>query len=371
MVPARRGAGGGRHRGGAGVRLDRYGGGAPALDRQRLHAHRRRSHPRPGDLVGLRADYGPVHRSSRDRDRASARAVPELEQGRGGAGRRGSLRTTGARGVGSEPMSKADVCAAILWFGVTLYAIFGGADFGAGLWDLFAGSGERARRVRAQIDRSIGPVWEANHVWLIFVLVILWTAFSTAFSAIFTTLYIPLAVAALGIVLRGAGFAFRHALPGPVERPASRVFGVASVLTPFFMGTVVGAIASGEVPAGGDGDPTGSWTGFLPLVTGALFVLVTAYTAAVFLVRDSGAAGEVDLRDYFARRALITAVVTGAVAVAGVIALHADGRYVYDGLTSWPGIALVILSGLSGMLALGLLVTGRSYGLRVAAVGAG
>ncbi len=268
-------------------------------------------------------------------------------------------------------MSKADVCAAILWFGVTLYAIFGGADFGAGLWDLFAGSGERARRVRAQIDRSIGPVWEANHVWLIFVLVILWTAFSSAFSAIFTTLYIPLALAALGIVLRGAGFAFRHALPGPVERPASRVFGVASVLTPFFMGTVVGAIASGEVPAGGDGDPTGSWTGFLPLVTGALFVLVTAYTAAVFLVRDSGAAGEVELRDYFARRALITAVVTGAAAVAGVIALHADGRYVYDGLTSWPGIALVILSGLCGLVALGLLVTGRSYGLRVAAVGAG
>ena len=127
-------------------------------------------------------------------------------------------------------MSRADVCAAILWFGVTLYAIFGGADFGAGLWDLLAGSGERARRVRAQIDRSIGPVWEANHVWLIFVLVILWTAFSSAFSAIFTTLYVPLALAALGIVLRGAGFAFRHALPGPVERPAGRVFGLTMAL---------------------------------------------------------------------------------------------------------------------------------------------
>jgi cytochrome d ubiquinol oxidase subunit II len=139
-------------------------------------------------------------------------------------------------------MSKADACAAILWAGVTLYAIFGGADYGAGLWDLLSGSGERADRVRTQIDRSIGPVWEANHVWLIFVLVVLWTAFSTAFSAIFTTLYIPLALAALGIVLRGSGFAFRHALPGPVERPASRVFGVASVLTPFFMGTVVAAI---------------------------------------------------------------------------------------------------------------------------------
>jgi cytochrome d ubiquinol oxidase subunit II len=259
----------------------------------------------------------------------------------------------------------------ILWIGVTLYAIFGGADFGAGLWDLLAGSGERARRVRAQIDRSIGPVWEANHVWLIFVLVILWTAFSSAFSAIFTTLYIPLALAALGIVLRGAGFAFRHALPGPLERPATRVFGIASVLTPFFMGTVVGAIASGEVPADGYGDPTGSWTGFLPLATGALFVLVAAYTAAIFLVRDSGAAGDGELRDYFARRALVAAVIAGAAAVVGVIALHSDARYVYDGLTSWPGIALVIVSAICGLGALGLLISGRSLGLRVAAVGAG
>src|SRR3954449_10823256 len=196
-------------------------------------------------------------------------------------------------------MSTADVCAAILWVGVTLYAIFGGADFGAGVWDLLAGRREPADRVRDQIDRSIGPVWEANHVWLIFVLVVLWTAFPTAFSAIMTTLYIPLALAALGIVLRGSGFAFRHALPGSLERPASRVFGVASLLTPFFMGTVVGAIASGNVPAAGDGDPTGSWIGFLPLVTGALFVALTAYTAAVFLVRDSGARGDEQLQDYF------------------------------------------------------------------------
>jgi cytochrome bd ubiquinol oxidase subunit II len=268
-------------------------------------------------------------------------------------------------------MSKADACAAILWVGVTLYALFGGADFGAGMWDLLAGAGERAERVRAQIDRSIGPVWEANHVWLIFVLVVLWTAFPEAFSAIMTTLYIPLALAALGIVLRGSGFAFRHALPGPVERPASRVFGFASMLTPFFMGTVVGAIAAGEVPADGDGDPTGSWIGFLPLSMGVLFVLLTAYTAAIFLVRDSGAAGERELRNYFERRALAAAVVAGVAAVVGVIALHADARYVYDGLTSWPGVALVVLSGLCGLVALGLLVTGRSYGLRVAAVGAG
>jgi cytochrome bd ubiquinol oxidase subunit II len=268
-------------------------------------------------------------------------------------------------------VSTADVCAVILWIGVTLYAIFGGADFGAGVWDLLAGSGARATRVRAQIDRSIGPVWEANHVWLIFVLVVLWTAFPRAFSAIMTTLYIPLALAALGIVLRGSGFAFRHALPGRIQGPATRVFGVASLLTPFFMGTVVGAIASGEVPAAGDGDPTGSWTGFLPLVTGVLFVVVAAYTAAIFLVRDSGAAGDQDLRDYFGRRALVAAVVAGIAAVIGVIALRQDARFIYDGLTSWPGIALVVLSGVCGLAALGLLVTGRNRGLRVAAVGAG
>jgi cytochrome bd ubiquinol oxidase subunit II len=268
-------------------------------------------------------------------------------------------------------VSSADVCAAILWIGVTLYAIFGGADFGAGVWDLLAGKGERAERVRVQIDRSIGPVWEANHVWLIFVLVVLWTAFSTAFSAIFSTLYIPLALAALGIVLRGSSFAFRHALPGPVQRPATRIFGLASVITPFFMGTVVGAIAAGEVPAQGDGDPTASWTGFLPLSLGVLFVLLTAYTAAIFLVHDSGTAGDSELRAYFERRALGAAVIAGAAAVVGVIALHADAHYVYDGLTSWPGIALVILSGICGLVALGLLVTGRSDGLRVAAVGAG
>ena len=268
-------------------------------------------------------------------------------------------------------MSTADVCAAILWIGVTLYAVFGGADFGAGVWDLLAGSGERADRVRLQIDRSIGPVWEANHVWLIFVLVVLWTAFPTTFSAIMTTLYIPLALAALGIVLRGAGFAFRHALPGPIQRPATRVFGVASLLTPFFMGTVVGAIASGEVPAAGDGDPTGSWTGFLPLVTGGLFVAVAAYTAAIFLVRDAGAAGDDDLRDYFARRALAAAVIAGVGAVLGVIALRDDARFIYDGLTSWPGVALVVLSGACGLTALVLLVTGRHRGLRAAAVGAG
>jgi cytochrome bd ubiquinol oxidase subunit II len=266
-------------------------------------------------------------------------------------------------------MSKADAAAAILWIVVTLYAVFAGADFGAGLWDLLAGRGERADRARELIDRSVAPVWEANHVWLIFVLVILWTAFPRAFSAVMTTLYIPLALAALGIVLRGSGFAFRHAIHGPIRDPATRVFGISSVLTPFFMGTVVGAVASGEVPAGGNGDPLSSWTGVLPLVTGGLFVAVGAYTAAVFLVRDAEASGDRDLREYFTRRALAVAVLAGAVAAGGIVALHSDARFVYDGLTG-PGLPLVILSAVCGLTALVLLARGETRGLRPAAVGA-
>ena len=150
---------------------------------------------------------------------------------------------------GGLELSKADAVAGVLWVGVTLYAVFGGADFGAGLWALLAGGGERGKRPRALIDWAIGPVWEANHVWLIFVLVVLWTAFPDAFGSIFSTLFIPLSLAALGIVLRGAGFAFH----GVADRAGGRrvaevLFGVSSVLTPFFMGTVVGAIASGRVP---------------------------------------------------------------------------------------------------------------------------
>src|SRR4051794_41750463 len=126
-----------------------------------------------------------------------------------------------------------------------MYAVFGGADFGAGFWSLFAAS----RRPRELIDWAIGPVWEANHVWLIFVFVVLWTGFPSAFESIFSTLFIPLSLAAFGIVLRGAGFAFQNTARRARGRAlATTVFGASSLLTPFFMGTVVGAIVGGRVP---------------------------------------------------------------------------------------------------------------------------
>jgi cytochrome d ubiquinol oxidase subunit II len=266
-------------------------------------------------------------------------------------------------------MSSADAVAAVLWVGVTLYAVLGGADFGSGVWSLVAGRGPRAQRARQRIDRAIGPVWEANHVWLIFVLVTLWTGFPEAFGAIMSTLFIPMTLAALGIVLRGAGFAF-HGVAGRAggRRLADAAFAAASLLTPFFLGTVVGAIASGRVPVGNaKGDPVTSWTGPLSLVIGALFVATGAYLAAVFLISDARRFGDSEFAAYFRVRALAAAAVAGALAVAGLIAAQADAKVLYDGLTS-EALPLVILSALCGVAALVLLWRRAGRGARPLAV---
>ncbi len=268
-------------------------------------------------------------------------------------------------------MSSADAVAAVLWIGVTFYAVFGGADFGAGLWALEAGGGERGKRPRELIDWSIGAVWEANHVWLIFVLVVLWTGFSDAFASITSTLFIPLSLVALGIVLRGSGFAFHNVarrLGG--RRLSELLFGVSSVLTPFFMGTIVGAVAAGRVPVGNAaGDPVTSWLNPFALLVGALFVATCAYLAAVFLVWDARRAGAADLEDYFTRRALWAAAAAGVVGAAGIVAMHADARFLFDGLVD-EGLPLVLLSAACGVAVFVLLRRRAARGARVLAVGA-
>jgi cytochrome bd ubiquinol oxidase subunit II len=267
-------------------------------------------------------------------------------------------------------MTRADVCAGILWVGATFYALFGGADFGGGFWDLVAGGAERGERPRALIQRSLTPVWEANHVWLIFILVVLWTAFPPAFSAVMTTLYVPLALAAIGIVLRGSGFAFRKSIEGlSGRRAAGATFALSSLVTPFFMGAVVGAIAAGNVPGDGDGAAFSSWLQPLPLLIGAMFVATGAYLAAVFLVGDARRAGDVDLEGYFVRRALGAAVIAGAFAVAGLFALHSEARYVYDRLTD-QGLPPAIVSALCGVGLLVALLRGGRRPLRPLAAGA-
>jgi cytochrome bd ubiquinol oxidase subunit II len=268
-------------------------------------------------------------------------------------------------------MSRADLAATILWIGATLYALFGGADFGGGAWDLLAGFDEhKGERPRARIQRSLTPVWEANHVWLIFILVVLWTAFPKAFGAIMSTLYVPLALAAVGIVLRGAGFAFRKSIQRlEYRRAMGATFAISSVLTPFFMGTVVGAVASGNVPAEGNGAAFSSWLEPLPLLTGALFVASGAYLAAIFLVVDSHRAGDKEMEGYFSARSLAAGLAAGALAVAGLIALHGEARYVYDRLIV-EGLPLVILSILCGFGVLGMLLGRGRPGLRPLAIGA-
>jgi cytochrome bd ubiquinol oxidase subunit II len=249
--------------------------------------------------------------------------------------------------------------------------VFGGADFGAGFWTLLARGGERGHRARALIAWAIGPVWESNHVWLIFVLVVLWTGFPEAFASIMSTLFIPLSLAALGIVLRGAGFAFhRVAARASARRLSVGAFALSSVLTPFFMGAVAGAVASGRVPIGNaKGDPVTSWLNPVSLLIGVLFVAAGAYLAAVFLVSDARRSGSAELERYFTVRALGAAAAAGVIAVAGIFVLHSDARYIYDGLTS-DGLPLVIGSAACGVAALALLWRGARRGVRELAVGA-
>jgi cytochrome d ubiquinol oxidase subunit II len=258
--------------------------------------------------------------------------------------------------------------AIVLWLGATMYAIFGGADFGGGVWDLLAGGAVRGERPRELVDRAITPVWEANHVWLIFCLVVFWTGFPRAFAAVMSTLPVPLGLAALGIVLRGSGFAFRkgvEALEG--RRAFGALFAGASLITPFFMGTCVGAIADGRVPASGTGDRLSSWTGPLSILVGALFVLACAYLAAVFLTEEARAAGDDELERYFRLRALAAAAVTGALAVAALPVLHSDAHAIYHRLVH-QGLPLVIVSAVCGTGALVLVARGAYAWARPLAV---
>ncbi|HVD22334.1 MAG TPA: cytochrome d ubiquinol oxidase subunit II [Lapillicoccus sp.] len=259
--------------------------------------------------------------------------------------------------------------AVLLMVAITFYAIFGGADFGAGIWDLTAGGPARGRRPRDVIEHSIGPVWEANHVWLIFVFVVLWTCFPEAYASIMLTLFVPLTIAALGIVLRGAGFAFRKAV---TQLRHQRIFGgafaISSVLVPYCFGAVAGGIASGRVPAGGAaGDPWNSWVNPTSIVVGVLAVCVVAYVAAVLLTWDAGRLSDEHMVAYFRIRAVGAAIVAGAVALVGLFVLRSDARYIFDGLTS-RALALVVLSALAGVAAF-LLLRGRPRrGARIAAL---
>jgi cytochrome bd ubiquinol oxidase subunit II len=243
-----------------------------------------------------------------------------------------------------------------------------GADFGAGAWDLIAGGAHGGARQRALIEHSIGPVWEANHVWLIFALVMLWTGFPTAFAAIMSTLYIPLTAVAFGVILRGAAFAFRKAVSELwLKRLFGACFAASSVITPFFLGTVAGAVATGRVPPGTAlGQPISSWVNPTSLLGGVLAVGVCAYLAAVYLTNDARRTGDHDLTEWFRVRALAAGLVVGLIALGGIGILRADAPRLFDGLTG-RALPLVVASALFGAASLFLLARRRLVAVRVTA----
>ncbi len=261
----------------------------------------------------------------------------------------------------------ADAVGGILLASVTLYAVLGGADFGGGLWDLLAGGDRRGRAPRRLIEESITPVWEANHVWLVFDLVIFWTAFPHAFAAVMTAAALPLWLALAGIVLRGAGFAFRREVSGlAAQRALGATFAFSSLLTPFFMGTVIGAIATGQVPADASHASLAAWTSTTSLLTGFVFTGACGYLAAVYMVGEAARRGDGRLQAYFTRRAQAAGILTGALSLATLAELHSSNAALFSRLTG-RALPLVIVAGLCGLAVLVLLTVGRRRGVRVVA----
>ena len=215
----------------------------------------------------------------------------------------------------------------------------------------------------------MGPVWEANHVWLIFVLVVCWTAYPTAFGSIASTLAVPLFIAGIGIILRGTAYALRSgAAAGREQRALEVAFACSSILTPFALGAMIGGIASGRVPVGNaGGDLVTSWLNPTSIVLGAISVATAAYLAAVYLAADAVRAGKPELELAFRTRALVMAIVAGAAALAGLAVVHSDAERIWHGLTSGAGLAAVIVSALAGAGTIAFVLRRRYEPARVTA----
>jgi cytochrome bd ubiquinol oxidase subunit II len=263
--------------------------------------------------------------------------------------------------------------------GLTCYIVLAGADFGAAIWQITAPRTREGGRIRDFAHNVMAPVWEANHVWLIFVLTVTWTAYPAAFGSIASTLSVALIVAVLGIVIRGAAYAVSAGTSGARQvRDLDIVSALASIVTPFALGACVGGIASGRVPYGNaKGDPVSSWLNPTSAVIGVLAIAISAYLAAVYLCDDAQRRGEHDLVAPYRRRALGAGTVAGLLAVTGLVVLHGDAHPLYRKLIAGPGLPAVIVSGAAGVAALWLVLRRRfqlarhAAALAVAAIVAG
>jgi cytochrome d ubiquinol oxidase subunit II len=257
--------------------------------------------------------------------------------------------------------------AGALLLAVTAYSTAGGADYGAGIWDLLAGRFRNAEAVRELIDHAMAPVWEANNVWLVFAAVICWTGFPLLYESVFLSLYPLFALALLGLILRGAFFAFRHAAITSSSRlAASRVFGLSSLLAPFSFAASLGAIASGKVGVGNPVVPV--WQACLdPLAIafGVVALTATAFTGASFLVGDAhrydGARAEsLDLVEYFRRRAIVAAIALLAVSLVALVLIAIESPAVFRGMIAGLGLPFSIVAVLA-VVAVAALMQRRLY----------
>lgn len=266
--------------------------------------------------------------------------------------------------------------AALVLVSLNAYVLLGGADYGGGVWDLLA-SGPRKEKQRSLIEHAIGPIWEANHVWLILVVVLLFTCFPPAFSVIVTELHIPLTIMLVGIVLRGSAFTFRtyDSQADDVQRRWGLVFSLSSILTPAALGTCVGAIAAGAVGAasGQAGAPFSArfilpWANPFVLAVGAFTLVLFAFLAAVYLTVE--AEGDVGLQRDFQRRAIAAGVAVFVCAAGTLVLARTHAPRIVEGVTRSPAaLPLQLATAAMALLAFGALVIGRFRLARLAAAG--
>jgi cytochrome d ubiquinol oxidase subunit II len=229
------------------------------------------------------------------------------------------------------------IVAIFILFSLILYALMGGADFGGGMWDLLA-TGPRAKQQRETIAHAIGPIWEANHVWLILVIVLLFTGFPRGYAVMMTALNIPLTIMLVGIVLRGAAFAFRKSdsQRPSVQRRWSLIFGISSLVTPFCQGIAMGALATGKIHVVNGQVTTGFFAGWLSpfaLACGLFATALFAFLAAAYLTVN--AKGQPELEDDFRRRAIWSGLALAPIALFVWLTSVTGAPTMFAGLTNW------------------------------------
>lgn len=271
-------------------------------------------------------------------------------------------------------MGPADLLLIVMLTALTLYAVLGGADFGAGIWE-FTTALQSTEKERNHIYKAIGPVWEANHVWLIFVLVILLNGFPLAFAAISRALWLPLLIALCGIVFRGASYAFRSYMRGSQHEQTlwEAIFAIASTATPLFLGACAGAIASGQLDIAADGSYSSNhyadWLSSLTIFTGFYSIGMCAYLSAVYLVREAELVKDNELVSLWRKRALSIGVWMGLASCAGLVMVWLEAPVLAEGFMSrgWPLVLLSLVCGIGSLIEVWRMKTARAV---IAAIGA-